>query len=282
LPEFADNTKEAGIIPFSNLKSGYLNKVILFAISVLFLFPSVLLAADVPLRWSAPLVNADGTPLRDLAGFKIYYGNVSHSYDGSIDVGNVTFSVVGNLGDGLTYYFSITAYDTSGNESGYSNEVSRYVTGDGDNIDDDGDGSGVIGDHPCTGGNTVNCDDNCPYIYNPYQTDTDGDGVGNICDNCRYVYNPDQLDSDSNRDDNKSIPGKQHYGNACDPDFNNDGKVNKKDGRKLERKLKRYFGKMLPKRKYKFDLDGDLFLGSGDMNIWRNYLGKAPGPGIGD
>ena len=279
--KFEDTTWEAGIILFSDLKSGYLYRIIVFILFIFF-FPAVLFAADVPLSWSAPVSNADGTPLNDLAGFKIYYGNTSHSYYGSINVGNVTSAVVGNLADGLTYYFSLTAYDTSGNESGYSNEVSRVAVGDGDNIDDDGDGSGIIGEHPCTGGNTVNCDDNCPYTYNPYQTDTDSDGVGDVCDNCRYVYNPDQLDSDSNKDDNKSIPGKQHYGNACDPDFNNDGKVNEKDGRKLERKLKRYFGKKLPERKYKYDLDGDLFVGSGDTNIWRNYLGKAPGPGIGD
>jgi len=150
--------------------------------------------------------------------------------------------------------------------------------GDGDDIDDDGDNSGISGDYPCAGGNTVNCDDNCPYTYNPYQTDTDGDGVGDVCDNCRYVYNPDQLDSDSHKDDNKSVRGRQHYGNACDPDFNNDGKVDEKD----LRKLKRHFGKKLKKRKYKLDLDGDLAIGSGDITVWRDYLGKAPGPGIGD
>jgi len=33
---------------------------------------------------------------------------------------------------------------------------------DNDGIyDDDGDGSGFIGDHPCTGGAAQNCDDNC-------------------------------------------------------------------------------------------------------------------------
>jgi hypothetical protein len=277
LLKFEDITRETGIILFSNLKSGYLCKIILFII-FLISFPSALFAAEVPLRWSAPAFNADGTPLKDLAGYKIYYGNASRRYDGSIDVGNVTITVVSNLTDGLTYYFSITAYDTSGNESGYSNEVSRFVLGDGDSIDDDGDSSGIAGDHPCTGGNTVNCDDNCPNTYNPDQADADNDGVGDACDNCRYVYNPDQLDSDSYKDDNKSIPGMQHYGNACDPDFNNDGMVTKRD----LRKLKRYNGKKLPKRKYKLDLDGDLLIGPQDIYIWSDYFGKAPGPGIGD
>lgn len=35
--------------------------------------------------------------------------------------------------------------------------------------------------------------DNCPYVYNTDQTDTDNDGVGDQCDNCPLMHNPDQV-----------------------------------------------------------------------------------------
>ena len=60
----------------------------------------------------------------DLAGYKVHYGTASRVYSQSINVGKVTTYTLSGLTKGNTYFLVATAYDTSNNESGYSNEVS--------------------------------------------------------------------------------------------------------------------------------------------------------------
>jgi len=76
-------------------------------------------ARNVNLSWTA---STDS----DLAGYKAYYGISSQNYSTSINVGKVTSYTLTGLNEG-TYYFALTAYDTSGNESAYSNEASVTV-----------------------------------------------------------------------------------------------------------------------------------------------------------
>lgn len=52
---------------------------------------------------------------------------------------------------------------------------------DGDGVADDGDGSGIRGDHPCTNGNKLNCDDNCPLTINADQQQTPPNSMGDAC-----------------------------------------------------------------------------------------------------
>jgi len=72
-------------------------------------------SAQVTLEWEA----SSG----DVAGYNVYQGTSSRDYDVTLDVGNWTSLAIADLEDGEAYYFSVTAYDLEGNESGYSNEV---------------------------------------------------------------------------------------------------------------------------------------------------------------
>ena len=73
-------------------------------------------AADVTIAWDA---NTES----DLAGYIFFYGTSSGSYSNSIDVGNNTEYTLTGLIEGTTYYFAAKAYDTSNNESDYSQEL---------------------------------------------------------------------------------------------------------------------------------------------------------------
>ena len=122
--------------------------------------------AQATLTWNAPATNTDGTPLTDLSGYKIYYGTASGNYSQTIDVGGITSSTVSNLTDGTTYYFAMTAYDTSGNESAYSNEVSKTtqtVQQYSLAITKSGTGSGTV--TSSAGG--INCGTACTATYSP-------------------------------------------------------------------------------------------------------------------
>ena len=79
-------------------------------------------AGEITLSWNPPTTNEDGTPITDLAGYTVYYGTESGNYSQSTNVGNVTTYQAIGLTDGATYYFSVTAHDTSGNESAYADE----------------------------------------------------------------------------------------------------------------------------------------------------------------
>ena len=80
------------------------------------------------LSWNAPTQNTDGSALVDLAGYRIYWGSSQGNYPNSRQLNGVGVQtyVVDTLTPG-TWYFVVTAYDASGNESGYSNVASKTL-----------------------------------------------------------------------------------------------------------------------------------------------------------
>ncbi len=80
------------------------------------------------LSWQPPTEYTDGTAISDLAGYEIHYGTQSQNYTSSIKVTNPGLAtyVVQGLSPG-TYYFAVSAYDSTGAESDDSAEVSFTV-----------------------------------------------------------------------------------------------------------------------------------------------------------
>src|ERR1043166_9633625 len=60
---------------------------------------------------------------RDIAGYRLYYGTAPGNYTERLDVGNLVTATVLDLTGGVVYHFAVTAYNTAGIESSFSNEV---------------------------------------------------------------------------------------------------------------------------------------------------------------
>jgi hypothetical protein len=144
-------------------------------------------AADVTLAW-------DPNSEPDLAGYVLYWGTSSRSYTFSDDVGNTTTHTISGLSVGQTYHFTVTAYDTSANESGYSNEVVRTIPAP------DADGDGIS-----------DADETNVYGTNPNIADTDADGLDDGAELSDWGAN-------WNGD-----PDSDGQINLLDPDSDNDG-----------------------------------------------------------
>ena len=135
---------------------------LLFSVVISLLFGREGYAGEANLSWIPPTTNEDGTPLTDLAGYKVYYGTNSHNYSQSIDVGNTTTYTVTNLTEGFTYYFAVTAYDISFHMSNYSNEVMKTIlTHYMITVNKIGTGSGIV--TSASGG--INCGTDCSESY---------------------------------------------------------------------------------------------------------------------
>jgi putative Ig domain-containing protein len=85
-------------------------------------------AGSIMLSWDPPTQRDDGTPLTDLAGYRLYWGTALGHYPNLASIPNpgVATYVVDELPSG-TYYVVATAYDSSGIESGYSNAVAETI-----------------------------------------------------------------------------------------------------------------------------------------------------------
>lgn len=77
----------------------------------------------VTLQWQPPTVNTDGSPLSDLAGYRIYYGLDPDSLIYFVELQNpsLTSYVVEELTPNI-WYFAMTAFNSQGIESTFSDQ----------------------------------------------------------------------------------------------------------------------------------------------------------------
>lgn len=99
----------------------FLKKIAIINLFLFFFFSiNISLAADISIMW-------DPNNEPDIAGYKVYYGTRSRTYENSINVGNVTSYTLNNLKLDTIYFLAVTAYDTNGLESDYSEEIGVMI-----------------------------------------------------------------------------------------------------------------------------------------------------------
>ena len=212
-----------------------------FLILVFLFFFSVAtpIAHGVALKWNS---NSE----MDLAGYRVYYGTSSGHYNSVVDLGKATKYNLCGLSEGETYYFTVTAYDFSNNESAFASELDYFLD---DGIPEEGDNCPIIPNGPNLG-TCVRNEFGVVHSYrvgNPKQfiictADADCAATGGICQMMQGDYNGngygDVCDcyADFNQDGRVSIPDyslmRQEYGrfncseqNSCHCDANQDGKI---------------------------------------------------------
>lgn len=94
-------------------------RVILSAL-LLLLFSSHSIAAQITLAW-------DPSPDQRVIGYRVHAGQASGSYSLSFDTGTTTSYTIKDLAEGGIYYFAVSARDSTGAESAFSNQVSATI-----------------------------------------------------------------------------------------------------------------------------------------------------------
>jgi fibronectin type 3 domain-containing protein len=114
---------EVGTRFFKELK-GLIGAVFLSGLAVLASFADgATLSVEAGPSESTVTLGWNANTESDLAGYKLHYGLASGDYAQTVDVGKQTQYTLGELSEGATYYLALTAYNTAGLESDYSNEV---------------------------------------------------------------------------------------------------------------------------------------------------------------
>ncbi len=109
------------------------SRLFILLVAVFCFFGTTALAATATLTWTAPATNTDGTPLIDLAGYNVYthsgslYTKIASTSSSTTTYADSSITVPNNTT--ITRCYVVTAFDTSNNESAYSNEVCKSFFG---------------------------------------------------------------------------------------------------------------------------------------------------------
>lgn len=160
----------------------YVFSIFFLSFVFLFLMPGGSRAASVSLSWQEPATTAI------VSGYNVHFGTSSRTYQTTISLPRQSsVDISDSFDEGRAYYFAVTAVDSTGRESAYSNEVYVLIPvadSDGDGISDRDEiniyrTSPTIAD---TDGDGVHDGDEISFWGTSWNKDFDNDGLVNILD----------------------------------------------------------------------------------------------------
>jgi len=121
------NTKHA-VTHKNHVSNGSLRKT-KFVAGLGAIAASILLQNAIPAQAVVPTTGTaslawDSSPSSGVTGYRVYMGTASGNYTSNVAAGNATTTTLSGLTSGTTYFFAVKAYNASGVESAFSNEIS--------------------------------------------------------------------------------------------------------------------------------------------------------------
>ncbi len=126
--ELSGTPTAADVGTYSNITVGVSNGTTSVSLPAFPIAVTQMTNGSATLSWVAPTENTNGTPLTNLAGYRVYYGTSATALTQIVQIANpdiITYEV-SNLSSG-TWYFSVRSYTSANVESNLSAVVSKTI-----------------------------------------------------------------------------------------------------------------------------------------------------------
>ena len=94
---------------------------------IILIFSAITVSAHYAHGTSVTLAWDPNSPVENVVGYRLYYGNESRNYGFMVEIVGETLKKISGLKKGQNYYFAVTALSEAGQESDFSEEINIII-----------------------------------------------------------------------------------------------------------------------------------------------------------